>query len=109
MSYTMLFILTIILLSVSDCLTIDDLSDVMVAAWEARVEWYNIGLSLRISPDDLDTIQKDQHNTKPCYMEMLKVWLRKRPHPSWSKLAEALRSPLVGYEDLADRLASRAT
>ena len=81
----------------------------MVAAWEARVEWYNIGLGLRISPDDLDTIQKDHRDTKPCYMEMLKVWLRTKPHPSWSKLAEALKSPLVGYEDLADKLESHST
>ena len=81
----------------------------MVSAWEARVEWYNIGLGLRISPDDLDTIKADQRDTKPCYMEMLKVWLRTKPHPSWLKLAEALRSPLVGNEDLADKLASRTT
>ena len=77
--------------------------------WEARVEWYAIGLDLNISPDDLDTIQKDHRDTKSCYMEMLKVWLRTKPHPTWAKLAEALKSPLVGYEDLADKLASRTT
>ena len=91
-------------------LSIDSLSDVVKAVWEARVEWYDIGVELRVSPDTLDTIQKDHRDTKPCFREMLKVWLRRtEPRPSWAELAKALRSPTVGYEDLADRLPSHAT
>ena len=90
----------------SQCLTIDNLNDVMVSAWEARVEWYNIGLDLLISPDDLDTINADHRDTNSRYREMLEVWLRTKLHPSWKKLAKALRSPIVGYEDLAENVAS---
>ena len=69
----------------SDCLTIDNLNDVIKAVWEARMEWYGISLDLRISADDLDTIQKDHRDTKTCYMEMLKVWLRQtQTCPTWT-------------------------
>ena len=78
---------------------------VVKAIWEARVEWYDIGVDLKISPDTLDEIRTDHRDTKPCFREMLKVWLRRsQPHPSWSELAEALKSPMVGREDLADKL-----
>ena len=78
---------------------------VVKAAWEARVEWYDIGVDLKISPDTLDTIRTDHGDTKSCFREMLKVWLRRvEPHPSWSELAEALSSPMVGREDLAEKL-----
>ena len=75
------------------------------AVWEARVGWYDIGVALKISPDTLDEIRMDYHDIKPCFREMLKVWLRSiELRPTWSKLAEALKSPLVGREDLADKL-----
>ena len=46
-------------LSFSDCLSISDLVVVREAAWGARNEWYDIGLSLGVSADDLDEIDND--------------------------------------------------
>ena len=90
----------------SDCLSIDNLRDVLKAVWGARVKWYDIGLELCISPDNLDVIdKKNREDCDVCFREMLKVWLRRsQPSPSWKKLAEALRSPVIGYGELADRL-----
>ena len=89
-------------------LGINDLGVVvnLKAVWEARVDWYDIGVALNISPDTLDEIRNDHRDTtKPCFREMLKVWLRRvEPRPTWSELAEALKSPMVGREDLADKL-----
>ena len=78
----------------------------MNAIWEARTEWYNIGVGLRISADTLDTIQKDHHDiSNTCYREMLKVWLRRtEPPPTWTEMTKAVRSPMVGYEHLAEQL-----
>lgn len=57
-------------------LCINDLVDVQNVTWEARKDWYDIGLGLHISPDDLDTIQEDHRNiSRTCFREMLKVWL----------------------------------
>ena len=96
-------------LSLSDCLSIGDLAVVREAAWEARNEWYDIGLGLGVSADDLDEIKEDNlRNCKACFRDMLKVWLRRsQPSPSWKELVKVLRSPVIGYGELADRLQSR--
>ena len=92
----------------SDCLSINNLCEVKRAVWEARVKWYDIGLELRVSPDNLDVINKKNHeDCDVCIREMLKVWLRRsHPSPSWKELAEALRSPMIDYGELADRFQS---
>ena len=96
-------------LSFSDCLSISDLVVVREAAWEARNEWYDIGLGLGVSADDLDEIKEDNpRNCKACFRDMLKVWLRRsQPCPSWKEIVKVLRSPVIGYGELADRLQSR--
>ena len=92
-------------LDFSDSLYIEDLADVMKETWETKSSWYNIGVCLLISPDTLDTIEKEHQCVDTCFREMLKTWLRASyPRPTWTKLAEALRSPMVGYESLADEL-----
>lgn len=90
----------------SDYLGISNLKDVSAVVWEARSKWYNIGVNLSISPDTLDTIQSDNHHvSENCFMAVLKVWLRRvQPRPTWDELAEALRSPTVGYGHLADEM-----
>ena len=87
-------------------LGISDLVKVQKAIWEARSDWYDIGLGLSISADTLDAIQKDHHDiSKTCFREILKVWLRRtEPPPTWNELAAVLKSPMVGYEHLAELL-----
>ena len=89
-------------------LTIYDLSKVQNthAVWEARAQWYNIGLGLALSAGSLDAIKlNNQGQCDPCLREMLSEWLKRRhPRPTWDALAEALRSPSVGYSHLAEEL-----
>ena len=88
-------------------LTIHDLGDVLEAAWKARVKWYNIGLKLGISADNLDSIEATSQNPDKCFTTMIKDWLRNgRPTPSWAAVANALKSPMVGYAQLAEELPS---
>jgi hypothetical protein len=72
--------------------------------WEARAQWYNLGLGLTISPDTLDTIEL-ANTGKPdcCFRVMLTTWLR-GDGPTWNTLAEALRSPSVGLSHLAEEI-----
>ena len=95
----------------SDRLGINDLCDVQTAIWDARPKWYGLGVSLRVSPDTLDAIEENKRGVcEACFMEMLKVWLRTpEPRPSWTYLAKALRSPMVGYGHLADKLPPQST
>lgn len=87
-------------------LTIDDLGDVLEAVWEARVKWFNIGLKLGISAGTLSAIKKN-NNQDPddCLTAMLEYWLNNgKPKPSWAAVAKALKSPMVGYAQLAEKL-----
>ena len=85
-------------------LNIKNLRMVQRAAWDARAKWYNIGLELDIDPGTLDTIKRDNDNSDDRFRAMLTTWLKMvNPKPTWEALAEALRSPTVGYEHLAER------
>ena len=85
-------------------LSTKDLRKVQRAAWDARAKWYNIGLEMDIDPGTLDTIKRDNDNSDDRFRAMLMTWLKMvEPKPTWEALAEALRSPTVGYEHLAER------
>ena len=86
-------------------LTIDNLGDVLEAVWEARAKWYNIGLKLDTSPGTLDSIKVANQNPDDCITAMIKDWLNNgRPKPTWAAVAIALKSPMVGYAQLAKEL-----
>ena len=69
------------------------------------MQWYNLGLGLDITPDSLDAIEV-ANTGKPdrCFRAMLIQWLREHHRPTWSALAEALRSPSVGRGHLAQQI-----
>lgn len=67
-----------------------------------------MGLELGMMADTLDAIKENYRNCEDCHIEMLKRWLkRSSPRPTWSALADALRSPSVDEGALADELPSR--
>ena len=84
-------------------LNVKDLDTIKDAAWEARAKWYNIVLKLNIDPGTLDTIQENNDNIDDQFQAMLTTWLKVNPRPTWGALAVALRSRIVGYEQLAER------
>ena len=98
-------------ISPSGDLGINDLGDVLEAVWEARVRWYNIGLKLGTPPGTLDSIGKTANqNPDDCIAAVIKDWLNNgKPQPTWAALAKALRSPMVGYGQLAEQLPPHAT
>ena len=82
----------------------DNLCIVLKTIWEARVKWYYIGLELGISAGTLSAIKKN-NNQDPddCLTAMLEYWLNNgTPKPSWAAVAKALKSPMVGYAQLAE-------
>ena len=86
-------------------LTITDLRKVQRAAWDSRDEWYNIGLELGIDPGTLAAIRSEHTKIKDCFRETLTIWLKMvQPKPTLAALAEALQSPTVGFEHLAEQV-----
>ena len=77
-----------------------------VAIQEARCQWYDIGVELRVSANDLDAIKrKHRDDPKDCLTETLKIFLRRAdPKPTWIRLADALGSKAVGFGYLGERV-----
>ena len=92
-------------------LEIKDLRIVQKAVWDARSKWYDVGVELLVSPDTLDAIKENERYVcESCFREMLKEWLRRtEPRPTWTELAKALKSPVIGYGHLADELPPQGT
>ena len=86
-------------------LTEKDLLNVMEELADVRAKWYNIGLGLGVSVGTLDGIHAEHSNTSDCLRETLKKWLNSYPpHPTWSKVVEALRTKIVDKTRLATDL-----
>ena len=70
------------------------------------MQWMNIGLSLGISPSDLDAIKTEAGpSADACLRAVIEFWLtHKKLSPTWAALAAALRSPIVGYMSLAHKI-----
>ena len=86
-------------------LTLEDLSEVRGALFEARAKWYDIGIELKLSIGTLNTIREDFPQAADCLREMCINWLKCiDPSPSWAALAKALESPPVGEGHLAEQL-----
>ena len=84
----------------------DDLALVYGEVMSARSNWFNFGLELGLEVYELKEIERDNpHSTDRCFINCLEMWLRgSHQPPTWSAVVEALRSPTVGHDGLADRI-----
>ena len=75
------------------------------------MKWFNIGLKLGISVGTLNAIKKNNsQDPDDCLTAMLEYWLNNgKPKPSWAAVANALKSPMVGYAHLAEQLPWQST
>ena len=70
-----------------------------------------MGLELGTSPGTLDAIKVSaKENVDDCVTAMIKDWLNNgKPRPTWVAVADALKSPMVGYGHLAEQLPPHTT
>ena len=80
-----------------------DLQAVFSELYSARKKWYIIGLELKINKSDLDAIGvKNADDPEKCLRCSLSTWLQsKDSKPTWRALVNALKSPIVGLEQLS--------
>ena len=76
--------------------------------------WKDIGLALRLDPDKLDEIEKDNRHSSNCLTKVLTLWLKKNYNterfgePSWELLAAAVGNRAGGNDSaLAEEIAER--
>ena len=69
-------------------------------------KWYDVGLELDLSADELDAIKKaNRDNPQDCLRDLLRLWLsRVDTKPTWRALSNALTSPAVNEQALADTI-----
>ena len=75
-------------------------------ASRATDKWELIGLDLEIEQHQLNTIsQSHPRNAIRCYSEVFSLWQRKADPPfTWATIIEALRSPVVRENALAQEI-----
>ena len=84
-------------------LTIDDFYDVQSELWRARQKWYNLGVRLGISIDELEVInQKSSVESK--LNAVIISWLNKGNNCTWKSICDALRHHTVAMEALANKI-----
>ena len=89
-----------------DRLSTKDLMVVQKELWDARSRWRNIGIQLHMKIEDLEAIG-EKHTNAPdnCFTDCITTWLRQtNPPPTWTALINALQSPPVGFQEMAERL-----
>lgn len=74
----------------------NDLNEVLKAAWEWRARWYFIGLALKVSVGTLKAIElKNHYDPDRCLTDVLTDWLRQSEPSTWDALHEVLTSPQI--------------
>ena len=87
--------------SYPEILRMTEFAAVQNAVWPARSQYYNLGIALKVSADDLDAIEKSSsYKVDGCFAEMLKNCLKREEGLSQRALADALASQPVGYGNL---------
>ncbi len=71
--------------------------------WPTRNEWYNLGIALKVHLDILASIKKSNlSNCDDCFYDMLKSCSETNTSLTWSGLCEALRTPAVDHNYVAE-------
>ena len=80
-------------INIKDMLNIRDLVkilDVLYGGNFKNTEWFNLGLHLYLSYNDLTTIKNDYPDCNQCLRECLASWLNSDTAATWDTLANAV-------------------
>ena len=68
-------------------------------------DWYLIGVYLKLSAAELDTVEANNPKVVMRFTRMITRWLKNKTNPSWSDLVRALRK--INEHAVADRIAKK--
>ena len=87
-------------------LIFNDLAVVLDELHDVRKMWYEIGLRLQVSVEDLETISSEHKSDQHSLRRVILLWL-KSGTATWAALCEALSNRTVGEVTLAGKLRER--
>ena len=70
-----------------------------------HADWYLIGVYLKLSAAELDTVEANNPKVVMRFTRMITRWLKNKTNPSWSDLVRALRK--IKEHAVADRIAKK--
>ena len=80
-----------------------DLYEVVEALLEAKDKAYELGLRLKLSPDEVKSISNTHQDPQDRLTAIIEYLLKQvEPRPTWRLIVNAVRSPLVGLPRLAE-------
>lgn len=83
----------------------DDVSKVLEELLPAQNLSYLLGLKLKLPQHVVDRIHIDTPHPRERLLQILVEFLKlEQPRPTWTALADALKSPVVNLPDLAERV-----
>lgn len=84
---------------------IPELIDLLNDLHGKATKWYDIGIQLHLSTEELDAIRYDCKDVNECFRNMLTKWRSKaHPPPTWRTLIAALKTRAVDEQVLAEEL-----
>ena len=87
-------------------LTQEDTSTIYDKLFNARTKWFNIGLTLKVDNETLQSIRiRHREDPDKCLLEMIAYTL-KACSLTWRDLCDCLRSPTVAHNELAEEIES---
>ncbi len=90
-------------------ISLDDLSAVYEATYQARAKWKQMLLALQVNNTTIETINiRCREDPDNCYLEGLSEWL-KGEERNWTDVFKALSRSSVGHSDLAKVVERRLT
>ena len=87
-------------------LVLNDLAVVLDELHDVRKLWYEIGLRLNVSVEDLETISSEHKSDQHSLRRVVLLWL-KSGNATWCDLCKALRNRTIGKSALGDSLRER--
>ena len=73
--------------------------------FDARSNWYNIGLNLKLKRDELNAVEVEHRdNLDTCLRKVLTHHLQVFGALSWREVCDCLRSPTVDRNDVAEKI-----
>ena len=81
----------------------------MEQIYEAKEQWYFIGLKLGVSKGYLDGIEYNFSKVDRKLAETLDKWLQNGMNTTWKALAEAMGTVTVGREDVKKKILAKYT
>ena len=83
----------------------DQLQDVYVLTRDASYKWFDLGLALGLSHNDLSSLSdKYRGDCECCLREMLARRLQSSPQLTWEIVCSALRKATVDRHDVAEKI-----